>query len=98
MPGPHGQTPRKNRILLRLTDEEDEHVRDRAETYGTSINEAIASLIRQDRMNQFIRESRTPADPAPAPDAAKRQPPRRTGAWPADEHVPGHTSITDPDQ
>jgi hypothetical protein len=69
MPAPHGKKARPKTFLLRMTEAEDAHVRDRARLQGVSINDAITRLIDQDMPPEQPRAAPEPPGPAPGPPA-----------------------------
>lgn len=83
MPAPLGSKDRPHRFLLRLTDDENQYVRDRARAWEVPLNTAISMIIRdareRDRYDELMAakrkaEAETPP-PAKKPAPAKKTPP-----------------------
>lgn len=113
MPAPIGHKPRTKQYLLRMSEEENTFVRERAREWEVSINLAICMIINEaqarHRYDELMAakkaaEAAPPAPPAkkPAKKAPKKAAPNRLAGWTAaadmSDDIPGQTAITDPDQ
>jgi hypothetical protein len=112
MPAPIGKEPRDHKFLLRMTARQNSFCRALAKTRGTSLNDAITSLI-EDRMARYgeppkpAPQQQTEPQQRPAPQPRSRSRRRATAEIsdlarglmpPPVDPVPGQMPLTDDDQ
>lgn len=88
MPAPHGHEKRENPFALRMNDDENGFVRQKAREWGVSLNLAICLMIQNEQQRERFaeltrakeqreKEAAAPPAPASAPTEAKPRKPRK---------------------